>query len=955
MSEYIIGISAYYHDSAAALLKDGYIIGAAQEERFSRKKFDNTFPINSIKYLLAEARIKLSDVKIISFYDKPYLKFDRLFETYHAFAPAGLKSFMMTMPIWMKDKIFMRSLIKNELKKIQNCPFELRFTEHHLSHAASAFFPSPFKQAAILTIDGVGEWTTTAISFGNDNSITMLKDLTFPHSIGLLYSAFTYYCGFKVNSGEFKLMGLSPYGDPNSDQTMFFKRNILEYLLDLKPDGSFMLNLDYFDFATGTTMCKDQKWEELFLIPKRLPESKLTQSYMNLALAIQDITNEIVLRCVATAKKETSCDNLVMAGGVALNCVSNSKIIASKIFDKLWIQPAAGDAGGALGTALATWYIGLEKKRETPDGSLDSMQGSFLGPKFSEAEILHVAESYDADYIRYQTFDELVDDVAKIIAKGKVVGWFQGRMEWGPRALGNRSILGDPRSPDMQKRLNLKVKFRESFRPFAPSVIADDVEEYFDLSQSSPSPYMLLTAQVKENRIKAVDNQESFNQKTWHERLYYCRSDIPAVTHIDYSARVQTVHKETNERYWQLLNAFKKITGYGILVNTSFNVRGEPIVCSPKDAYNCFMRTEIDYLVMDNYLFKKRELFYHVDKIDNGFEVEHYINLLCCPKCNGNLTLNGSSVVQCTSCHTSYPVEDGIPRFFISNNSNIIKNDITDTIKSFYEETPFPNYDDIDDAATLILKSSKGKFAKLLNEQIPFNCSVLECGCGTGQLSNFLATAYRRIFGTDISINSLKLAYSFKENNNLQRVNFLQMNLFNPCFKPESFDVVICNGVLHHTASPLKGIQVLSKLVKPGGYILVGLYHKYGRMITNLRSFIFNLTGEKYLFLDRRNVDERISLFKREAWFKDQYKNPYETTHTISQSIDWLENSGFNVIRTIPTLGVYDNSFDDQLFSSDISRANSFEMFFKEIGMVFSNRDEGGFFIVVGRRRYSSQ
>jgi len=597
--DWILGISAYYHDSAATLLHNGEIIAAAQEERFSRKKFDSSFPGKAINYVLEEAGICIEDVDIVAFYDKPFLKFERLLETYHAFAPRGLRSFLEAIPIWVKEKMFMKKFIKQELNNLGNWQGNLLFPEHHLSHASSAFYPSPFKEAAILTIDGVGEWATASIGKGNDNEIEVFKELHFPHSVGLLYSAFTYYCGFRVNNGEYKLMGLAPYGDTNSEQTRRFIDIIKTKLVDIREDGSILLNMSYFKFATGLKMTYDKKWEKLFGIPPRKPETKITQPYMNLAMAVQKVTEEIVLKLANTAKELTNSDFLVMAGGVALNSVANGKLLSLGLFRDVWIQPAAGDAGGALGAALAAWHIYLEKDRY-PEND-DSMKGALLGPAYKNSEITKFIRKKELCVQYYQNFNELCNRAANLIDKGKVVGWFQGRMEYGPRALGNRSILADARNPSMQKRLNLKVKSREGFRPFAPAVLEEVADDYFQMEATSP--YMLFVVPVRQERCNL--NQPSSADKSMMERLYFKRSDIPAVTHLDYSARVQTVSRQTNPNFWQLINAFKELTGYGIIINTSFNVRGEPIVSNPEDAYRCFMSTDMDVLVLGNYLIYK--------------------------------------------------------------------------------------------------------------------------------------------------------------------------------------------------------------------------------------------------------------------------------------------------------------------------------------------------------------
>lgn len=608
MSKAILGISAFYHDSAAALIVDGKIVAAAHEERFTRQKHDASFPRQAIAYVLEEAGLELADISAVAFYDKPYLKFERLLETYHSFAPRGLMNFLSAIPVWIKEKLFMRQMLRKEFEKL-GCPNpKLLFPEHHLSHAASAFYPSPFAEAAILTIDGVGEWATCTIGIGRKNGIEILRELNFPHSLGLLYSAFTYYCGFKVNSGEYKLMGLAPYGRPGSQQVEKWKELIFAELVDLREDGSFLLNMDYFDFATGLTMCADGKWEKLFGLPKRKSETELDQNYMDLALAIQEVTEEIVLRLARTARELTGSKYLVMSGGVALNCVANGKLLRSGLFNDLWIQPASGDAGGALGAALAGWHIFLDQPRESI--GQDAMNGALLGPEYDAKEILKVARRYKAPHQAYDNFTSLCSDVAKLLEDGQVVGWFQGRMEFGPRALGNRSILGDARHPGMQKKLNLKIKYREGFRPFAPSVLEECIPDFFDLDR--PSPYMLLVAPVKEERRNPLPSD--FQTLPLYDRLYHLRSDVPSITHIDYSARIQSVNKEVHPKYWQLIDAFRQRTGYGVIVNTSFNVRGEPIVCTPEDAYRCFMGTEMDFLVMGDYLFKKEEQPRYADR-----------------------------------------------------------------------------------------------------------------------------------------------------------------------------------------------------------------------------------------------------------------------------------------------------------------------------------------------------
>tara|TARA_A100001011_G_C14318683_1_gene849287 strand:+ start:5100 stop:6920 length:1821 start_codon:yes stop_codon:yes gene_type:complete len=592
----ILGISAFYHDSAAAIIINGKIIAAAQEERFTREKHDSSYPFNAIEFVLSFSKLKISDLDAIVFYEKPFLKFERLLETYVAMAPKGFVQFSKAMPVWINEKLFQKKLLLEMIKQHDekfNDPKKIFFSEHHLSHAASAFFPSPFEEAIVLTADGVGEWATTTVAIGKGNDLKIKKEIHFPHSIGLLYSAFTYYTGFKVNSGEYKLMGLAPYGDPK------YKALIIDNLIDIKNDGSFRLNQDYFNYTTGLTMT-NEKFHNLFGNKPRGSDEKITQFHMDIASSVQTIIEEVMLKICSSLREEYKIPNLCLAGGVALNCVANGKILEQKIFDKIWIQPAAGDAGGSLGGALAYWHLELKNSREILNN--DQMQGSYLGPIYSDLDIQKTLKDLGA---KFDILDDknLIEKTAKDLSNGNAIGWFQGRMEFGPRALGARSILGDPRSPTMQKNLNLKVKYRESFRPFAPSILREDLSEWFNLNNDSP--YMLLVTNVNSSKVKKISKQE---EKLFGiDKLNVNRSDIPAVTHVDYSARIQTVHKETNLKYYNLLNKFKEITKCPILVNTSFNVRGEPIVNTPEDAFRCFMGTELDMLVIGNCYLNKND------------------------------------------------------------------------------------------------------------------------------------------------------------------------------------------------------------------------------------------------------------------------------------------------------------------------------------------------------------
>lgn len=586
----ILGISAFYHDSAACLVRDGAVIAAAQEERFTRKKHDHSFPVNAVAYCLREGGIAADNLDYVAFYEKPFLKFERILETYLAYAPHGIRSFIKAMPLWIKQKLWIKELIKKEIGR--QFGGEIVFPEHHESHAASAFFPSPFAEAAFLTIDGVGEWTTASYGIGRDNEVRIIAEVKFPHSLGLLYSAFTYYTGFKVNSAEYKVMGLAPYGEPK------YKELILSKLIDLREDGSFRLNMEYFDYCAGLSMT-GEKFHKLFGGPPRKPESPLTQKEMDLARSVQEVTEEVVLRMARHIQMETGMRRLCLAGGVALNCVANGKLLGEGPFDEIWMQPAAGDAGGALGAALFTWHQYLGNKR-TVDGKTDSMHGAFLGPAFGDEEIKKYLEKNGIPFEELGE-EEIAARGASLIASGKVIGWFQGRMEFGPRALGARSIIGDARSPEMQETMNLKIKFRESFRPFAPAVLKEKTSEYFYLDRESP--YMLLVADVRTEKRKTPTAQEE--QLSGLDKLKAARSEIPAVTHVDYSARVQTVERDTNPLFHELISRFDKEHGCPVVINTSFNVRGEPIVCTPADAYRCFMRTNMDCLIMGRYLLDK--------------------------------------------------------------------------------------------------------------------------------------------------------------------------------------------------------------------------------------------------------------------------------------------------------------------------------------------------------------
>jgi carbamoyltransferase len=936
----ILGISAFYHDSAAALVQDGQIVGAAQEERFTRKKHDQSFPNNSVDYCLREADLQPEDLDYVVFYDKPLLKFERLLETYLAFAPQGLPSFLMAMPLWLKTKLH----LPKEIRKSIDGRFNKRivFTGHHESHAASAFFPSPYDEAAILTMDGVGEWDTASIGIGRGHKIELLKTLQFPHSLGLLYSAFTYFTGFKVNSGEYKLMGLAPYGEPK------YVDLILDKIVDVKEDGSLAMDMRYFNYCQGLTMTNGE-FDKLFGGPPRNPESMITQREMDLAASVQKVVEKVVLRMAKTAKQLTGARYLCMAGGVALNCVANGKLLRAGIFDDIFITPASGDAGGALGAALFLHYQLLEKPR-LPNGK-DSLKGSLLGPRYTNEEIRKFFDERKAPYTYIENEDQLLKAVAEKMAAGKVVGWFHGRMEFGPRALGARSIIGDARDEQMQSQMNLRIKFRESFRPFAPCVLREDVDKYFELDRESP--YMLLVADVRPELRNALTPEQNQLMKDPDllRRVNVKRSTIPAVTHVDMSARIQTVDEQRHGRFWRLMKEFKRTTGCGVIVNTSFNLSWEPIVRTPKEAYHTFMQSEMDMLVMEDFILQKNQqpLGLHAWASPDEKKIVD-------PDSPWADALTGDPLVMTQSgalnpvTGINYAVEEGIPRLFVPTERLREGQDVTEVVKQFYEETPFPNYEDMDNVRGLLEKAHQGLFARLLNEQIPYDARVVEIGCGTGQLTNFLAIAHRSVLGTDMCLNSLRLAQRFKIEQGLEQATFAQMNLFRPALRNDFFDYVICNGVLHHTSDPRGAFQRLAKLVKPGGYIVIGLYSAYSRQLHYLRRALFRLTGFTSRWLDP-HFGRMGAAGKRQAWFQDQYCHPHESCHTLDETLTWLDEEGFDFVNSIPKPVVGPIlTPEEQLFAPHPKGSRSSRVL-SQLSNVASGYREGGFFLFIGRRR----
>jgi carbamoyltransferase len=932
----ILGISAFYHDSAAALVIDGEVVAAAQEERFTRKKHDQAFPRHAIAYCLQHAGLTPADLELVAFYEKPLLKFERLLETYLAYAPSGLQSFRMALPVWLRQKLH---LPREMAAAVPGYRRRFIFTEHHESHAASAFFPSPFEEAAILTLDGVGEWATAAYGSGRGNSITLARELRFPHSLGLLYSAFTYYCGFAVNSGEYKLMGLAPYGEPK------YVALILQRLMDLKEDGSFRLDMSYFNYCQGLTMTS-RKFEDLFGGRPRLPESRLTDRHMDIAASIQRVTEEVMLRAARHVHRQTGATRLCLAGGVALNCVGNGRILRDGPFEQIWIQPAAGDAGGALGAALLVWHQLLGNERRACQS--DSQHGSLLGPSFSDAAICEYLDSVDAVYRQAPGDDNLCELIADRIAAGQVVGWFQGRMEFGPRALGTRSIVGDARNRHMQSTMNLKVKFRESFRPFAPAVLREEASTYFDVPGDEDSPHMLFVAPVKEERRRPMPSDAAAVHG--FEKLAIERSDLPAITHVDYSARLQTVDPDRHGLYHRLLRTFREKTGCGVMVNTSFNLGWDPIVCTPRDAYETFMSSEIDTLAIGHAVVRKADQPAYVPESLSNDPAAVLAGLWCCPSGDAGELESDNGSVRCTRCGHRFALDEGVPRLFWPHEPTAGRGDVTEVVKAFYEAHPFPNYDGHDSVRALIETSRRRIYARQLNQALPFNSTVLEIGCGTGQLSNFLGVACRRVIGADLCLASLRLAEDFRRRHGLGRVRFVQMNLFRPAFRPGSFDAVLCDGVLHHTADSLGGFEQLVPLVRPGGHIVIGLYNRYGRFLNRMRRRIFQLTGGRGEWLDPYLRTTRLDEATRRAWFADRYLHPHESEHTLDEVLGWFERAGLEFVRGIPSTSPSREDLTGRTLFDPEPLGSRLDHVRLELKQALTGDRDGGVFVMIGRK-----
>ncbi len=940
----ILGISAFYHDSAAALLSDGEIVAAVQEERFSREKYDPRFPARAVEHCLAEAGIGPEQLEYVAFYEQPLTKFERLMETYIGYAPDGFTSFRQALPLWLRQKLHLPREIRRGLGR--RFRGRILFPDHHEAHAASAFFASPYEDAAILTLDGVGEWSTTTLGHGQGNRIKLLEQIRFPHSLGLLYSAFTYYCGFKVNSGEYKLMGLAPYGTPR------YVDQIYQHLIDLKPDGSYHMDQSYFNYCQGLTMTSP-RFHQLFGGPPRETDSRLDQRHMDLAASVQKVCEEVMLRSARHAwERAGHPKNLVMAGGVALNCVANGRLLREGPFENIWIQPAAGDAGGALGAALFVWHQILDKPRRGLGHDLQ--KASLLGPSYPNTQIHAYLDEVGARYTGFEDEDALLDRIAAAMAEGKIVGWFHGRAEYGPRALGARSIIADARNPQIQSDLNLKIKFRESFRPFAPCVLREHVHEWFAMRPGEESPYMLMVAPVLERHrvpLSPGDEEVLRTASDLAQRVNIVRSSVPAITHVDYSARVQTVD-ERHGRFHRLLQKFHARTGCPIIINTSFNLSWEPIVLTPQEAYHTFMQSEMDVLVLEDFILDKSEQPLGIRAWPApGTEMPVPPDSPWADPTTGEPLVARPACLRNPSSGVCYPVVESIPRLFVPTEGSAASGqDVTDIVKQFYEKTPFPNYDALDNQRALIEKARAGLFARLLNEQIPYDARVVEVGCGTGQLTNFLSIAHRTVVGVDVCLNSLRLAQKFKDDNGLERATFAQMNLFCPGLRNGFFDFVISNGVLHHTSDCRGAFRRISRLAKPGGHVVIGLYSGFSRRLHYARRALFRWTGFTSRWLDPHFARVRAD-GKREAWFQDQYCHPHETCHTLDEVLGWMEEDGLDFVNSIPkpvigpVLVPGERLFDPRPSGNPVGR------FLSQLADMGDGYREGGFFIVIGRRR----
>jgi carbamoyltransferase len=930
----ILGISGFYHDAAAALVVDGEIVAAAQEERFSRRKHDAAMPVRAVEWCLRRAGIEAAELDYVGFYEKPLAKLDRLLETHLAVAPRGFSGFAAAMPSWLADKLHLPARIRRGVPGYRG---PILFCDHHESHAASAFYPSPFAEAAVLTIDGVGEWATASFGVGREHRLELTRALSFPHSLGLLYSALTYFTGFAVNADEYKVMGLAPYGEPT------YLDLLLAEVVHLGEDGSLWLDQRYFDYCGGLTMTSSAM-DQLLGGPPRRPDQPIGEREMNLAASVQRLTEEVLLRTAREVHRQTGQRRLCLAGGVALNCVANGRLQREGPFDEIWIQPAAGDAGGALGVALLVWHELLQNPRPAPR---DAMRGALLGPEYTAEEILAALDAAGAHHRDFASDEGMLEQTVELLAEGKVVGWFQGRMEYGPRALGSRSILADPRLPEMQSLINRKVKFREGFRPFAPVVLAEHAAEVFALPPAVPSPYMLLVAPLREEQLLPLEPGDAAVRGL--ARRDVVRSRLPAVTHVDGSARIQTVAAESPELYRRLLERFHARTGCPVLVNTSFNLGWEPIVESPEQAVATFFASELDALVIGRVVVEKRQQPAWIEAPSASAPADGIADLLSSPCCRSALA-PATDALACATCGQRFPRTDGVLQLYWPHDRAGSPGDVTETVQAFYEANPFPSYDDLETLRSLLDKARQGIYARALDLAIPPNSTVLDVGCGTGQLTNFLAIGCRRVVGADLCLPSLRLGEEFRARHGLSRARFVQMNLFRPALLPASFDVVLANGVLHHTSDPLGGLRSLAGLVRPGGHLVVGLYNTFGRLGVDLRRQLLRLGGERWARLDPYLRDGRLSAAKQRAWLADQYRHPHESKHTMGEILGWFEQLGLDFVRGVPSLGYWDDDLAATPLFAPGSRGSACSRALAQLRMIRSGNREGGFFLMIARR-----
>jgi carbamoyltransferase len=924
---HILGISAFGDDSSAALVRDGDVLCAAQEERFTRAKNAGGFPAQAVRFCLESAGLRAADVDFIGLSEKPLWHFERQIETFLAVAPGGYSAFRRALPNRLGKRL-------NRARELDRA-LGLRkkryiFAEHHEALAAAAFLPSPFEEAAILTIDGAGEWATMTLGAGRGNKIQISHEARFPHSVGLLYAAFAAYLGFSAPSGESSVMSLATEGEPR------FVDAILGQLIDLKPDGSFWMNASYFHYGQDSALTSP-RFDELFGGAARQIEEPITQRHKDLAASIQKATEEIVMRVVRHLHETTHLKNLAVSGAITSNSAVIGRITREGPFERVWVQPAAGDAGSALGVALLIQHQLIDRERSAPRDARPA--SALLGPRYSMNEIESCLRAAGANY---EVLPNAERDarVAELLAAGQIVAWFEDRMEFGPRALGARSLLGDPRRAEMQQRINVKIKFREPFRAIAASVLEERASEWFDVAPGFQSPYGLSTATIKTSRLAAPGS----------DPLQSKPATIPAP--LRGPVRIQTVDAARHPGLAGVLRAFEQRTGCPLLLNTSFNLSGEPIVRSPEDAWRTFMSSEIDALVLENALVTKPRQFAPLEARrvapETGRERDPALEgLLHCPACGGAMRLDGDRAT-CTGCGAVRAKEEGIWRLF--QPSEPFDGDITQIVKGFYEEHPFPNYDENESLGSLTEKARRGIYARLLGEQLPFNARIIEVGCGTGQLSNYLGIGCRTVVGADLCGNSLKLAEGFRSRHGLNRVRFVQMNLFRPAFAPESFDVVLCNGVLLTTTDPQGGFESIARLVKPGGHIVIGLYNTYGRLAVDSRRVFFRLTGGRMKWVDPHLRGGHMSPEKIDAWFHDQYLHPHETKQTMGEVLGWFAKSGFEFVSSVPNTNPWVPFTQREELFTPTSSGSSLDRAIVQTKMIVTGNREGGFFIMIGKR-----